>query len=247
MSKSLLSQTIRETLHFCSVLTQGRFGAPFFLPIWGMIKCFDYQTERSFKEIEIRPSSFEEEVFLTDIDDCLLDWLSAFKDYVARNYHTKMDRIPPRYEYNLGYWLNPDDENEGHEFIRGFQTSEEAHNLPAFSDALEYVPKIAGLGFNFVAVSSSGYLEGIPQARRSCLEKNFPGVFSSMFLLEPGSSKKHVLAMFPPSYWVDDHEVHAQAGRDCGHTSFCMDRTPGLNFCDWGTVYEKINETGETI
>src|ERR1019366_2235866 len=159
----------------------------------------------------------------------------SFEEYVWNN-HPNPPKTKPEYNYDLGHWLEPDHPEKGYEFIRKYQVSEAAYKLEAFEDAVEFLPKIAEMGFDFVGVSSSGIIDGIPQARRALLDNNFPGLFSKMVLLEPGSSKVEVLGMFPPTYFCDDHEWHVSSARECGHTAFC------IGDVDWEDIYHHVKE-----
>jgi hypothetical protein len=154
-------------------------------------------------------------VFLTDCDDVLFDWTSAYIDFMEKHYPAyTIDRT----KYSLG--LNPEEHKR---FVDVFNQSPEFGKLKPFADSVEYVKKISDLGFRFVAITTCMGTNYTRIMRQQNIEEVFgKGTFKTVHCLPLYSSKLETLKEYKPTFWVDDKLSHATDGMLAGHKSFEM-------------------------
>lgn len=206
------------------------------------------------------PATFSSSTpFLTDIDGVLVDWGHAFEKWIVEErlgYHPSPDKTIAQV-YNLFEWIFPNGDDASKVLARSiideFQASEHAARIPAYADALEYLPKIAALGYHFSAISTAGIGPGIPERRLELLNHHFPGLFAAIHILPPVVAKRVALKLYSPTYWVDDHINHVKHARELGHFAFHLEHDKGMyvnegepdqNFhTSWKTIYEHLLQT----
>lgn len=193
-----------------------------------------------------------QELFLVDIDGVIVDWIAGFDAYarkrlaeLGRPYPTE----PMTYLVDLRAYLCPDDLDLdlGQQIIQDFQVSDHAAEIPAFADALEYMPRLAKeYDIRFVAVSTAGSHPAIVKQRIALLEHHFgPDLFHCYHLLPPLTNKRPVLARYSETIFIDDMAKQVDAASELGHCVFLLDR--GNHFPDhprrvtsWQTIYERL-------
>jgi FMN phosphatase YigB (HAD superfamily) len=156
------------------------------------------------------------EQFLTDVDNCLLNWTEGFTSFTKLK-HPDIVFDPSNYKLGLS-------ESEMTELVEEFNSSPEFAKLKPYADALEIIPKLAALGYTFVAISTcNGRSLETPKLRKLGLESVFgKGIFSEFVCLPLGVSKLEALQRFKPTYWIDDKLSHSIDGAIAGHVSFNM-------------------------
>lgn len=193
-----------------------------------------------------------DELILVDIDGVLVDWIAGFDAYarkrlaeLGRPYPTE----PMTYMVDLRAYLCPDDLDLGQQIIQEFQISDHAAEIPAFADALEYLPKIAEeFDIRYVAVSTAGSHPDIVKQRVALLEHHFgPDLFHCYHLLPPLTNKKTVLARYTPTIFIDDMAKQVDAARELGHGIFLLDRTNTFpdhhrRVTSWAEIHTQLRE-----
>jgi len=152
---------------------------------------------------------------LTDCDGVLVNWNRAFE----------------RFMESCGYPLIPGTDNEyslAHrhgidyrralEFVSEFNESSEIARLEPFADSVEYVKKLADLGFSFIVVTSISDHPLSKINRTTNLVEIFGPVFKEIHCIETNISKYHTLLEWSGTeyFWVEDHMRQAEAGYEVG-------------------------------
>lgn len=184
--------------------------------------------------------------FLTDIDNCTLDWSGAMLDYL-RDDHSYLDLDPSKYSFGLSD-IHMD------QLWRQFNKEDRFERLKPLRDAAEYLPKIADLGYTFIGITSclpdatpETYAKLFP-ARMKNLQTYFGDIFEYCVCLQVHDSKKPFLEKYSPTFWVDDKLKHVEDGAKVGHQSFLMahDYNVALYYNDftrvdnWKEIYETV-------
>lgn len=153
-------------------------------------------------------------VILTDCDGVLLDWETAFYDWMK----------------SIGY----DVENEGvydmarvfamektsiKRLIREFNNSAWMGFLKPLRDARSGVARLAEAGYEFHCITSLSLDPNTKQLRQQNLDNVFgKGVFSELICLDTGADKDDVLSQYALSelYWLEDKIENAECGKKFG-------------------------------
>ena len=167
-----------------------------------------------------RKSIKDQKIFLTDIDNCALNWSKAMYDYLEEH-HPNLNI--KEHDYSFGLTQKKLDE-----LWREFNKTPLFENIEPLRDAQKYIPKIAKLGFKFVGITSclsdatSETRRKIQKSRRKNLKRYFGDIFIKCICIQVHESKKPYLELFHPTYWVDDKPKHVASGIDSGHTGFLI-------------------------
>lgn len=215
------------------------------------------------------PNRFKpgDKYILCDIDGVLVDWIAGFEAFI-RPRLAEMGRKPRatklHYLQDLRVWImdseKPEDLQVGQDLILEYQISEEAARAPAFRDAVAQLPRIAALGYTFVAVSTAGDHPEIANRRAQLLEHHFPGIFESLYLLPPLTNKATVLEYFQhaPTFFVDDMLKQCTGAAVLGHKAILLDRDPAAaetvkHYSNiqyhqaWGPVHWMLSELEKAV
>jgi hypothetical protein len=190
-------------------------------------------------------------IFLTDVDEVLLDWVTAFSDFVTVQGYTVDTRGP--LGWNLSRCVTksggePCDELEVTRLVGLFNSSTRFRNLRPCAGAVDAIRRLRIHRFHVVAISSCLDPENadvIRQHRSANLRQIFGTDIQRVVCVPLGASKKQALAAFPPSVWVDDNPRHVQDGRDVGHRAYLMTRPwsvdvkPQCAVRDWRHLLEE--------
>lgn len=154
-------------------------------------------------------------IFLTDIDEVLLDWFHGFAAFVGRNY--------PQYELDITQYSLGLPSNAGKQLVDEYNVSPEFANIPALRDAAEYVKKIKELGYTFVGITTCLGTKDTEVMRIKNLVDVFGlDTFSDLHCLHIGTSKLPALQKYEPTFWVDDKMKHCESAVKAGHKAFQM-------------------------
>jgi len=190
-------------------------------------------------------------IILTDVDGCLLNWNEGFCEFMIEKGYPQLPNTMHEYSIGVRHGITFE---QGGQFIEEYNHSDYMKRLDTFADAEIYVPKIAALGFRFIAVTS---ISDEPQAkinRTENLEMRFGDVFEEVHCLKMGESKAHILAENwggSDLFWIEDHTRQAEAGHEAGlktvlishpyNEHFQTDLFPRVSHdTPWKEIYEMV-------
>ena len=159
---------------------------------------------------------------LSDVDGCLLDWLSRFTDYMQREgFEAHLDE--PN-QYDLGAFFNISTE-EVHERIGMFNNGHWTFGtLQAYDGAQEAIKILSDLDYTFVAVTSCSDKPQVADLRRANLFNIFGDVFEEVHCIGIHQDKSPILESYEPTFWIEDKFPHAVSGAEAGHKAIILDQ-----------------------
>lgn len=200
---------------------------------------------------------YQKRLVLCDVDGVLLQWGKTFGTYIKDIGLVPDDHvIRPAYKVEKILNISHD---EATQLITEFHCSDHFKHLSPYQDALEYVHKLAGKGYQFIAISAA--LQGgsgekddqIYVNRILNLEKHYPDIFEDLHLVPMRASKLKFLSLYQNAYWIEDTLKNAVEGIKVGHTSFFINRTEDyriqteghedvIHVETWNDIYESITQ-----
>lgn len=152
---------------------------------------------------------------LTDADGCLVNWNKSFETFLAGKGFPRLPGTEAEYSIAIRHGIS---NNQAFEFLKEFNESEHIAELEAFADSVEYVTKLANLGFRFTVVTSISSHPLAKENRITNLKNLFGDVFDEVHCLEMGESKAHILTNWSDTdyFWIEDHMRQAEAGHEAG-------------------------------
>ena len=186
---------------------------------------------------------------ITDIDDTLVDFASAFSTWV------KLRGLPTTCETLQEAQTIPKFLGLEREVADGIIHDYAYHDnhfgeLPAYPDARLVISK---LKHTHTLIAISACVEGreVTHKRRRNLEDAFECDWQAVHCVGLGESKAPILEAYAPAVWVEDNLHHAIVGAEIGHRSFLMDRSynqgpaPGVTRVkSWLDIYAHLRESG---
>lgn len=185
-------------------------------------------------------------LFLTDVDNCILDWSVGFKNFLTSE-HPEVVVDTTNYKLGLEHELM-------NELVNEFNSSQHFAQLESYGGAEIWLDKLANdFGFEFVAISTCmGTDPKTADLRRQGIERVFgEKLFKEFICLPLGVSKIEALSKFAPTYWVDDKLEHSIDGSILGHKSFNMVQPYNINqekpktivpVNNWKDIYNYISK-----
>jgi FMN phosphatase YigB (HAD superfamily) len=186
-------------------------------------------------------------LILTDIDETILDFTTAFGTWVTAQGHTAKSAL--RENYNLATTFGITDV-EAIKLIEEFHHEGEGFaNLAPEPCAALVLPRLYAAGYRFVAITACVSTPEIKEARVANLEKAFGFAWEDCHCVGLRGSKAEALARYEPTIWVEDNFNHALYGAHVlGHRTFLVER--GYNVTlndpaitrvkDWHEIEEAI-------
>lgn len=196
----------------------------------------------------------KKDLILVDVDGVLLEWYSAFADFV---YHKGL--------YGMGYYspLLREVYNVTEEVIIGhvddFNTSDAFGELVAYHTAADALKKLKGDGYSFVAITACGSNPVTASLRKKNLTSRFGDIFDDVICVDNNEGKRIHLEHYAhrAALWVEDHIDNAHMGLDLGIPTVLMgkvynerEETRAHRAITWDDVYafisdkNKYNENG---
>lgn len=189
-------------------------------------------------------------IILTDADGVLVDWNNAFDVFMESKGFPRLPGTDDEYRISDRHDI-PSELAQA--CVKEFNESSLIAKLEPFADSVEYVKKLAILGFRFIVVTS---ISNAPQAQRN-REENLKNLFGNIFIdihcIEQGSSKANILSNWAGKgyYWIEDHMRQAEAGHEAGlktvlinhpyNTHYKTDLFPVVSYTSpWKEIYEMI-------
>lgn len=192
-------------------------------------------------------------LILTDIDDTVLRFGDKFQDWCE-----KVKGLPTygrlRDIASIEDFLQLDRPRCTELVVEFSNCPEHMPHLEPEPCALEYVPKLHALGYQFVAISSCVDGPVVTQMRRENLERAFGIPWLDVHCTGLLAPKDDVLKAYAPTFWVEDNAKNAVLGTELGHTTFLVDRkynqhlktvSNPFRVPDWQAVYHMIRFTEE--
>lgn len=154
-------------------------------------------------------------VILTDADGVLLDWNKGFEAFALARGYPKVPGTDDDYRMFIRHNISAD---LAHNLIKEFNEGPDVEHLDPFADSVEYVKKIADLGFRFIVVTSISDHPDSKVYRTRNLNSIFGDVFDDVVCLPMGASKANVLLKWAGTnyFWIEDHMRQAEAGYEAG-------------------------------
>ena len=153
-------------------------------------------------------------IILTDCDGVLLDWETAFHDWMST--HDYELKNPGLYEMDIAYGI---EKAECKRLVKEFNESAWMCCLSALRDARSGVNKLVEDGYRFVCITSMSLDPYARQLRIENLEKVFgEGVFLDVICLDTGADKDDALMPYKNTglWWLEDKTENAVLGADMG-------------------------------
>ena len=189
-----------------------------------------------------------EKVILTDCDGVLLDWFTAFNEWMVTKGYKSIDNIESKYNIHEIYHMYKSDSKL---LIREFNNSAWMYDLTPLGASIKYVRKLyEEHGFVFHCITSLSDDPKAAKLRKMNLENVFgKGIFTKIECLPCGADKDSALEMYRGSecFWLEDKVENADLGIEMGLRSILIGHTHNKDYtgsavrCEnWKEVYEEI-------
>jgi FMN phosphatase YigB (HAD superfamily) len=187
-----------------------------------------------------------DKLILTDVDGVLLDWESAFHDWMESQGFERNGIAT--YDMHVAYG-----QKKAHikALIREFNNSAWMCCLEPLRDAVEGVATLALKGYRFGAITSLSLDPYAARLRKQNLMMHFGDVFDFVTCLDTGADKDEALAPFKDSglFWIEDKPENAALGANLGLTSLLVAHPHNADFtCEgvksvdnWAQIVEIIS------
>ena len=189
---------------------------------------------------------------LSDADGVLLDWNHGFQNYMTELNYPRLPDTDGYYNISSRHGVSYE---EARKHVTEFNHSRAIASLRPFADAVEYVQKLANLGFRFTVVTSLSSSAHAKVNRPINLHNLFGEVFDEIVCLEQGANKHVELTRWTDTgyFWIEDHTEQAEAGYKAGlrpllinhpyNKDYRTDHFPIVNFHNpWKEIYDRVCE-----
>jgi FMN phosphatase YigB (HAD superfamily) len=183
---------------------------------------------------------------ITDCDGVLLDWAYAFDVWMSELGYERLENTTHFYDQSDRYGIT---QEESIKCIQKFNESGCVGFIPAYKDSVEYVTKLANLGYRFDVISCLAQDKYSQHLRKKNLVHLFGNVFDYIdcgipltggkydYLKERYNGKKY--------FWIEDSISHAISGTKVGLKSVLMNhpynkKWDGLRVNNWKEIFELI-------
>jgi len=159
---------------------------------------------------------------LTDCDGVLLDWETAFHQWMREKGHDKLDV----YTYDMHIMYPNLGKREAKDQIKTFNESAWMCCLPTFKDADQGVATLFDNDYRFTVITSLSDDPYAKKLRWQNLDNNFGNdAFDDLICLETGGDKDAALEPYRDSglWWIEDKWENAVLGADLGLRSILID------------------------
>lgn len=158
---------------------------------------------------------------LTDCDGVLLDWETAFHEWMRNKGYSQLKTGV--YDLSLMYDLPKDDK---HNIVREFNESAWMCCLPVLRDARTGIAKLVDHGYTFNCITSLSTDPYAKQLRWQNLTTHFGyDAFTDLECLDVGADKDDALAKYKDSslWWIEDKPENCDAGLRAGLRPILID------------------------
>ena len=163
-----------------------------------------------------------EKIILTDADGVLLDWNTGFDNFMSTMGYPRIAGTDDDYSIATRHGISA---NLAHSYIKKFNEGSSVADLVPFADSVEYVTKLAELGFKFIVVTSISDHPDSYIYRKHNLNAHFGDVFEEINCIAMGASKYTTLQKWEGTnyFWIEDHMRQAEAGHENGLRPLLID------------------------
>jgi FMN phosphatase YigB (HAD superfamily) len=161
-------------------------------------------------------------IILTDADGTIVNWNQAFEKFMESQ---GLPRIPgTEDEYSISVRHNIPAQT-AMSYVQQFNESSAIANLEPFADSVEYVGRLAELGFRFIVVTCISDHPSAQYHRTQNLHSLFGDVFDEIHCIPLGASKANILLNWADTgfFWIEDHMRQAEAGYEAGLNTVLID------------------------
>jgi FMN phosphatase YigB (HAD superfamily) len=188
-------------------------------------------------------------IILTDCDGVLLDWESAFDEYLQARGFQMVPGGASKYNIGKRYGI---DEEQGRKLIKTFNESAAIGFLPPLRDAIHYVKRLhEEHGYRFHVITSLSHDQHAQELRRINLRRLFDGtVFEKFVFLGTGDDKDQVLSQYRDTgcWWIEDKIDNCVAGRKLGLRPLLMEHEHNRDYehpeisrvQNWREIYKRV-------
>jgi|TARA_B100001094_G_scaffold329896_1_gene393752 hypothetical protein len=161
-----------------------------------------------------------EKIILTDVDGVLLDWETAFYEWMKnKGYDAKNEGI---YNMEAVFEMRQDKTKA---LIKEFNNSAWMAYLQPLRDARSGVAKLVEAGYTFYAITSISLDPNTKKLRQRNLDNVFgKDVFTKLVCLDTGADKDDALEEYKDSglFWIEDKTMNANLGARLGLKSIII-------------------------
>ena len=169
-----------------------------------------------------------EKLILTDVDGVLLDWETAFHDWMKTKGFVA-DESQYSYDMHIRFDMQ---KHKIKELIVEFNESAWICCLKPLRDAVDGISRLAEAGYRFGAITSLSVDPYAAKLREQNLITVFGDVWNFIQCLDTGADKDQALVPYRDSglIWVEDKPENAQLGADLGLKTFMIRHRYNANF-----------------
>lgn len=164
-----------------------------------------------------------QKLILTDIDDTILQFSNDFQRWATQERGCTFNHVL-RDCGNIEAALGCDRDRSDALVTEFAEDPVLFSTLTPEPDALEVLPILHGMGYQFVAISSCVDGDVITEARRKNLEAVFGFAWPEVHCVGLLKPKHAYLERYAPTWWVEDNANNAVVGAGIGHRSILLDR-----------------------
>jgi len=162
----------------------------------------------------------KERKILTDVDGVLLDWESAFDEWMQSRGYTVKD--PTDYKQYIRYGITKEESDSN---VERFNTSAWIGYLKPLRDAIDIVHRFGSHHWHFECITSLSTDQFAGLLRTSNLESVFGrGPIRRVRCIDTGADKDDILKEYEPGHWwIEDKPENCEAGLRAGHKPIIID------------------------
>ena len=186
-----------------------------------------------------------EKIILTDVDGVLLDWETAFYEWMKnKGYDAKNEGI---YNMEAVFEMRQDKTKA---LIKEFNNSAWMGYLQPLRDARSGVAKLVEAGYTFYAITSISLDLNTKKLRQRNLDNVFgKDVFTKLVCLDTGADKDDALAEYKDSglYWIEDKTMNANLGARLGLKSIIITHKHNSNDNELDSSVQRAGKWTEIV
>ena len=167
------------------------------------------------------------DLILTDVDGVLLDWETAFHDWMESKQFKRLS--VGTYDMHTAYGITKEHSKI---LVKEFNSSAWMCCLQPLRDAVWGVEQLANAGYRFGVITSLSLDPYAKKLREENLARYFGDVFEFVQCLDTGADKDEALLPYKDSglTWIEDKPENAKLGADFGLKTFMLRHAHNATF-----------------